>query len=83
VAYHQLVKNIKERACPRVRRIDNTENDNPLMPDSGIQSRYSQKKIFPVTATSAIIVAQPDQGARSLQPALPSETNLDWSFWIE
>jgi hypothetical protein len=41
------------------------------------------KKIFPLTATSAIIVAQPDQAARNLQPALPSETNLDWGFWIE
>jgi hypothetical protein len=40
MAYHQLVKNINERACPRVRRIDNTENDNPLMPDSVIESRY-------------------------------------------
>jgi hypothetical protein len=38
VAYHQLVKNLDERACPRVRRIDNTENDNPLMPDSVIES---------------------------------------------
>ena len=40
------------------------------------------KKIFPVTATSAIIVAQPDQAAPNLQPDLPSETNLDWGFGL-
>jgi hypothetical protein len=54
------------------------------MPDSVVESRYSrEKKIFPLAGTSAIIVAQPDQAARSLQPALLSETNLDWGFWIE
>jgi hypothetical protein len=40
------------------------------------------KKIFPLFRTSAIIVAQPDPAALSLQPALPSRTNLDWGFGL-
>jgi hypothetical protein len=40
------------------------------------------KKKFPLITTSAIIAAQPYPAALSLQPALPSETNLDWGFGL-
>lgn len=40
------------------------------------------KKIFPLLRSSAIIVAQPDPVALNLQPALPSEANLDWGFGL-
>ena len=63
---------INKREGPASGGSTNAEIDNPLMPDSVTESRYPRKKkIFPLGATSAIIVAQPDQAARSLRPALP------------
>jgi hypothetical protein len=44
--------------------------------------KFLRKKIFSLLRTSAIIVAQPDQAALSLQPALPSETNTNWGFGL-
>ena len=38
MAYHQVVKNINEQECSRVRKADNAENNNPLMPEFVIDS---------------------------------------------
>ena len=38
MAQQRLVKNINEQECSRVRKADNAENNNPLMPDFVIDS---------------------------------------------
>ena len=53
------------------------------MPDSISESSLLRKKKFSLTATSAIIVAQPYQAALSLQPSSAVRDQLGFEFWIE